>query len=115
MVASLDKRLYFGYNLITITMDSTVIHIKTDTKTRDDAKKIAENFGFTLTSLVNAMLKQIARTKRLNLSMEEEPTPYMVDALKQAEDADKAEKMASFSSTEDVANYIRSLRHDKNK
>jgi antitoxin component of RelBE/YafQ-DinJ toxin-antitoxin module len=48
-------------------MNPTTIHIKTDVKTRDSAKKVAEDFGFTLTSLVNAMLKQIARTRSLTL------------------------------------------------
>jgi antitoxin component of RelBE/YafQ-DinJ toxin-antitoxin module len=57
-------------------MNTTTIHIKTDVKTRDEARKVAEDFGFSLTSLVNALLKQIARSKRLTLSIEEEPTPY---------------------------------------
>src|SRR5689334_19837820 len=89
-------------------MNSTVIHIKTDQKTRDDAKKVAEDFGFTLTSLVNAMLKQIARTKRLTLSMKEEPTPHMVEALKQAEEDDKTGKSMSFNSAKDAIEYLKS-------
>ena len=54
-------------------MHTTTIHVKTDIKTRDSAKQVAEEFGFTLTSLVNALLKQIARTRRLTLSLEETP------------------------------------------
>ena len=54
-------------------MNNTTIHIKTDVKTRDSAKKVAEEFGFTLTSLVNALLKQIARTRSLTLSLDETP------------------------------------------
>jgi addiction module RelB/DinJ family antitoxin len=51
-------------------MNATTIHVKTDIKTRDTAKQVAEEFGFTLTSLVNALLKQVARTRSLNLSLE---------------------------------------------
>jgi addiction module RelB/DinJ family antitoxin len=72
-------------------MQVTTIHIKTDTKTRDEAKKVAEDFGFTLTSLVNAMLRQIARTKRLTLSMDETPNQYMIEGLRESEEDVKAD------------------------
>lgn len=36
-------------------MHTTTIHVKTDIQTRDDAKKVAEEFGFSLTALVNAL------------------------------------------------------------
>ncbi len=62
----------FGYTLD--TMNTTTIHIKIDVQTRDEAQKVAEKFGFSLTSLVNALLKQIARTKRLSFNLEEKPT-----------------------------------------
>ncbi len=90
-------------------MQHTTIHIKTDIKTRDDARKVAEDFGFTLTSLVNALLKQIARTKRLTLSMEEEPTQYMLESLKQSEEDIKAGRAISFSSGKEALDYVHSL------
>lgn len=96
-------------------MNTTTLHIKTDIKTRDDAKRVADQFGFTLTSLVNALLKQIARNKRLTLSLEEEPTPYMIEEMKKSEDAEKAGKMTSFRSGEEALEYVRSLIHDKEK
>ena len=40
-------------------MNTTTIHVKIDTETRNEAKKVAGEFGFTLTALVNALLKQI--------------------------------------------------------
>ena len=79
----IDKGLQYGYTTFA-TMNTTTIHIKTDVRTRDTAKKVAANFGFTLTSLVNAMLKQIARTKRLTLSLDETPNQYMMEALKRS-------------------------------
>ena len=51
-------------------MNTTTIHIKTDVQTRDNAKNVAEDFGFSLTSLVNALLKQIVKTKQLSLNLE---------------------------------------------
>lgn len=88
-------------------MNTTTIHIKTDIKTRDDAKKVAENFGFTLTSLVNALLKQIARTRRLTLSIEEEPTYYMLDSLKKSEEDVKAGRVSpSFTNAKDAIAWL---------
>jgi len=97
-------------------MTTTTIHIKTDISTRDAAKKVAENFGFTLTALVNALLKQIARTKRLSLNLEENPTPYMIESLKQSEEDVKAGRVISFASGEKALEYVRSLiKNDKIK
>lgn len=95
-------------------MNTTTIHVKTDIKTRDDAKKVAEDFGFTLTSLVNALLKQIARTRRLTLSMEEKPTQYMLDSLKKSEEEAKAGKVISFESGKDALDYLaKEIEDDK--
>lgn len=88
-------------------MNTTTIHIKTDIKTRNEARKIADDFGFSLTSLVNALLKQVVRTKRLNLGMEEEePTQYMIDSLKQSEEDVKAGRLISFDSGKDALEYL---------
>lgn len=65
-------------------MNTTTIHIKTDIKTRDNAKKVAKDYGFSLTALVNVVLKQIARTKHLTLNLDEEPTQYMIESLKKS-------------------------------
>ena len=96
-------------------MTTTTIHIKTEIKTRDDAKKVAEDFGFTLTSLVNALLKQIARRKRLTLSLEENPTPYMIESLKRSEEDVKAGRVISFATPEDAIAYVSSLTQDDKK
>ncbi len=94
-------------------MNTTTIHIKTDVKTRDEAKKVAEDFGFSLTALVNAMLKQIARTKRLSLSLEEEPTHSMIEALKQSEADEKAGRKISFASGKDALEYLKKELDDE--
>lgn len=95
-------------------MQTTTIHIKTDIQTRDDAKKVAEEFGFSLTALVNALLKQIARSKRLTLSIDETPTSYMLKSLKQSEADVKARKLLSFESGKDALDYLsKELKHEK--
>jgi addiction module RelB/DinJ family antitoxin len=88
-------------------MNTTTIHIKTEVKTRDEAKKVAEEFGFTLTSLVNALLKQIAREKRISLNLEEKPNKYMIESLKESEEDVKAGRVISFESPRDALDYLR--------
>ena len=58
-------------------MNTTTIHVKIDTKTKIEANRVAEEFGFTLTALVNALLRQIARTKQLYLNVEKEEFRYL--------------------------------------
>ena len=99
----IDNGIHYSY---TFGGMNTTIHIKTDVQTRDSAKKVAEDFGFTLTSLVNAMLKQIARTKRLTLSLDETPNQYMIDALKQSEEDVKAGRVISFESGQEALDYL---------
>ena len=86
---------------------NTTIHIKTDVHTRDSAKKVAQDFGFTLTSLVNAMLKQIARTKRLTLSLDETPNQYMIESLKQSEEDVTAGRVSpGFTNAKDAIAWL---------
>ncbi len=97
-------------------MNTTTIHVKTDIKTRNDAKRVAEGFGFTLTSLVNSLLKQVARTKRLNLSLEEKPTPYMIESLKKSEEDVKAGRVISFKTAKDELAYLdREIENERRK
>lgn len=95
-------------------MNTTTIHVKTDIKTKDNAKKIAESFGFTLTSLVNALLKQIVRKRRISVDLDEEPTKYMLESLKKSEEDVKAGRVISFDSGKDVLDYLaKEIKNDK--
>lgn len=87
-------------------MQTTTIHIKTDVITRAEAKKVAEDFGFSLTALVNALLKQIARTKRLTLSLDENPTPFMLSSLQQSEKDVETGNVRSFTSGKNAIDYL---------
>ena len=91
-------------------MNVTTIHIKTDMRTKIKAKKVAEQFGLTLTSMVNAFLKQIARTKKLYLSLdEEEPTEYFKTLMRQADEDIKAGRVISFKNPQEEFRYLDKL------
>ncbi|MBI2613440.1 MAG: type II toxin-antitoxin system RelB/DinJ family antitoxin [Candidatus Levybacteria bacterium] len=53
-------------------MNTAVINIKTDPKVKAQAKKIARKLGFSLSSIINAFLKQLIKTRRVTFSLDEE-------------------------------------------
>lgn len=95
---------------------NTTIHVKIDTRTRNEAKRVAEEFGLTLTALVNALLKQITRTKQLYLSVErkEEPTEYFKKLMREADEDIKAGRVISFKNPQDELKYLdKMIENDK--
>jgi addiction module RelB/DinJ family antitoxin len=108
----IDNRIHFSYTLV--RMNTTTIHIKTDVQTRNEAKKVAEDFGFALASLVNALLRQIARHKRLTLSLDEKPNQSMIESLKKSEEDVKAGRVISFESGQEALDYLtREIENEK--
>lgn len=68
-------------------MNTAVINIKTDSKIKKQAQKVAGDLGFSLSSLINGYLKQLVRTKGIQFSLvdNEEPSDYLVRALHESE------------------------------
>ena len=97
-------------------MNVTTLHIKTDTKTKIEAKRVAEEFGLTLTSLVNALLKQITRTRKLYLSIEkEEPTEYFKQLMREADEDVEKGRIISFKSPREEFRYLDKLIENDKK
>ena len=49
-------------------MNTAVINIRTDLGLKSAAQKVAEELGFSISSLVNAYLKQLVKTKTVHFS-----------------------------------------------
>jgi antitoxin component of RelBE/YafQ-DinJ toxin-antitoxin module len=95
-------------------MSTTTIQLETDRETREKAEKVAEEFGFgKLTTLLTVFLRQVARTRTVNLSVGEEPTEYLLQKLKASEDDFKAGRSVSFSSGQEAAGFVDSLITDE--
>ena len=54
-------------------MDTTIT-IKTNTNLRQEAKKLAEELGVTLTAIINAYLRQFVRERKFSVSATPMPT-----------------------------------------
>ena len=70
-------------------MNTASIFIKTEPKIKEKAQKTAEELGFSLSSLINAFLRQLIKTKTIHFSakeldLDEIPNEYFKKELKQA-------------------------------
>ena len=64
----------------------TILTVKTDKQLKSEAKKVAEELGVPLSTVVNAFLKQFVRDKEVTFSASEYcPTPYLASVIKEAQ------------------------------
>ena len=67
-------------------MNSVLLTVKTDTDTKTKLKSFAEELGVTSSALVNMVVKQALREKRLVLDINSEPTPYLAKIMREADE-----------------------------
>lgn len=70
-------------------MSSVLLTIKTDPDTKQQLKTFAAELGVSSTAFVNMVVKQALRERRVVLSINLEPTPYLEQLMRDA-DADHA-------------------------
>ena len=88
----------------------TILNIKTDKKLKADAKKVSEELGVPLSTVINAFLKQFVRDKELTLSANQyRPTPYLEQILKDAQEEYAAGKVKTFTSGDDMLKHLKTL------
>ena len=89
-------------------MKTTMINIKTDKKVKEEAQKLAEELGFTLSAFVTASLKQFIRTRSVSFSDSYRMTPYLEGVLEEVERDLKEGKNLSpaFSNARDMDAYL---------
>lgn len=92
-------------------MNTAVINVKIEPKVKAQAQRIAESLGLSLSAVINGYLKQLIRTKTITYSLHsaEEPTPYLLDSLKNAEDDIKAGRVISFDKPAKAIKYLDTL------
>lgn len=86
---------------------TTSLHIKVESDIKIQAQKTAEELGLSLSAVMKALLKQFIRTQRLSVSVSEEPSPYMIEALKKSdEEYGEGNTSPSFSNTKDSFRWL---------
>lgn len=75
-------------------MNTAVINIKVQPELKVEAQNLAENFGLSLSSLINALLKQLVRSRTLVISATETPSDYLVETLNESKNDIKAGRVS---------------------
>ncbi|MFH1182669.1 MAG: type II toxin-antitoxin system RelB/DinJ family antitoxin [Candidatus Moraniibacteriota bacterium] len=88
-------------------MNSVQINVRTDQKTKVEAQKVASSLGLNLSRLINAYLKEIIRSKKVEFSSNrEKPSPYLIRCIKRAEEDIKRGDYYSFNNTQDAVKFL---------
>lgn len=89
-------------------MNTAVVNVKIDPKTKKEAQKVARDLGVSLSSLIKAYLKEIIRTKTVTFSARPEvPSEWLIKTLKQAEADRKAGRVSpTFDNAQDAIAWL---------
>lgn len=89
-------------------MNTAVINIKTQQEVKAQAQRVARDLGLSLSSLINAFLKQFVKTKKVTFSLDEEiPNKRTIAILKQAEkDYKRGNTSPAFKTGEEAVAWL---------
>ncbi len=74
------------------SMNNVLLSIKTDEQTKQELKNFASELGVSSTAFVNMVVKQALRDRRVVLSTDLEPTPYLEQIMRNAKADYKADR-----------------------
>ncbi|MCX6809269.1 MAG: type II toxin-antitoxin system RelB/DinJ family antitoxin [Candidatus Berkelbacteria bacterium] len=92
----------------------TVINIKTDQETKEEAQKIARELGLSLSSIVNAYLKQVVRGQEVYFSTTCRMTHHLENILGEAEMdiATRKNLSPAFDNADDAIAWLRGAKNE---
>lgn len=90
--------------------NSTTMTIKIDKELKKRAQTTAKQIGIPLSTLINAYLREVSATGRVQFSAVEEMTPQMEKIIEQAEEEIAAGEVSGpFDNVEDFIKHLDSL------
>ena len=97
-------------------MNTSVINIKTNPEVKASAQRVANDLGFSLSSLINGYLKQLVKTKTAHFSLNENsPSEYMIKALKEWEREIKMGRRKKFVNSKSAVSFLDKLINEGDK
>jgi DNA-damage-inducible protein J len=91
-------------------MSSVLLTVKTDQDTKEKLKNFAAELGISSTAFVNMLVKQALRERRIVLSVDLEPTPYLEKVMREAEEDYKAGRNISrVTNKAELEDYLKTL------
>ena len=91
-------------------MNTAILTIKTNPVLKDQVSEIARELGFSVSSLVNAYLRHLVRTKTINFSLNDEiPSDWMTEGLaKSKKDIKKGKISPTFTDAQSAIKWLQS-------
>ena len=98
-------------------MDTAIINIRTQTSVKEDLRKVAGELGLTVSALINGLIKQVIRTKRVEFEARPEiPNARMIKMLKESEEDYKNGDFYSFDNAKNAIKFLnRSGKNSRKK
>jgi antitoxin component of RelBE/YafQ-DinJ toxin-antitoxin module len=91
-------------------MTKTILNIKTDPEIKRQIQEFAAELGVPVSVIMNAQIKQMLRDRKVILSTQLEPTPYLVKIMEQVEEDLKANRnMTKTMNAKEAVSYLKSL------
>lgn len=87
-------------------MNTAIVNVKVEPRIKRQAQKVAGEMGLSLSALVNGFLKNLVKTKTVTFTASEEPTPYLLRALKESKEDIKAGRVVSFKNPKDALSHL---------
>jgi len=91
-------------------MNKTILNIRTDPQTKLQIQEFAAELGVPVSVIMNAQIKQMLRDRKIILSTELEPTPYLEKIMRQVEeDLLKNRNMTPAMNAKEAIAYLDSI------
>ena|SRR3989344_1834146 len=92
-------------------MNTAVVNVKVDPQVKKEAQKVAKDLGISLSGVINGFLRQMVRTKTVHFSLTEEPSDYLISALKESrEDIKRGRVSPAFENAADAVSWLKDPR-----
>ncbi|MEI6296924.1 MAG: type II toxin-antitoxin system RelB/DinJ family antitoxin [bacterium] len=91
-------------------MATTIINFRTEEKVKKEAQSIAEEMGLKLSDVLNVLLRNFTREKKITSDIREgEYTEYFKKSMAEAMEQVKNGDVVSFNNTEDALDYLHKI------
>lgn len=93
-------------------MDTAVINIRTDAAVKSQFQQVAKELGLGVSALLNALMRQVIKTKRVELEARPEiPSAYLVEALQEStSDIRQGRISPAFDKAQKAINWLKNPR-----
>lgn len=88
-------------------MDNAVLQIRISKKLKKQSMIVAENLGFTTSTLIKLFLAHVVQSRKIPFEIEEIPNAKTIKAMKQAELDYKNGNTYSFNDMDDAIDFLK--------